>query len=138
MLLPRLGIPSSSSSQYVLSELYTYAFNSLDDLECHLSDTPIPSLPHYSFTLTHPDSLRIILPSYLTQETVLSETTLGAAADGKCYSIMTFPNSATASPLIRVHPLKTASCFVPDRHASTTMTSLPWSLCSPPQLLAVL
>lgn len=83
---------------------------------------------HYSHT---PRRLRLILPSYLTRETVLSETTLGAAADGGCYSIMTFPNSATASPLIRVHPLKTSSCFVPDHHASTTMTSLLWSLCSP-------
>lgn len=52
MLLPRLGIPSSGFSRYVLSELYTYASNSLDDLECHLSDTPIPSLPHYSL-LSH-------------------------------------------------------------------------------------
>lgn len=91
MLLPRLGIPPSSSSQN-----YACVLNSPEALECHLGNTPICSLLHVSYSsplLSHTQTHAAHFILLLNSEAVLSETTLRAAADGRHYSFMTFPNS---------------------------------------------
>lgn len=85
-------------------------------------------ITHYSHTPRH---LQLILSSYLTRSSSFRNNP-GCCCCWKALFHHDFPQLyATASPLISVHPLKTASSFVPDHPAPTTMTSLPWPLCSP-------
>lgn len=113
MLLPRLGIPSSSSSQNVLPKRPPRTIHMFLTLLMLWSVTWVTFLyPHYSMSLillhySHtPRHMQLILSSYLTQRQFVQKQPWVLLLIEGLFLHDFLQLLAIASPLIRIHPLK--------------------------------